>query len=199
MKNFLFHKTKHTLNYADSVYRKFREIRYGISSCKAELESDLAFMRKELTNWQSYDDAGALTTSNLQYQTWLPVEYDHNVYLNGGTGYYMTNENIGPQRLAVKYEVHGAVDTNVIQVNANGAVTRINLSPAITVNNNMSYVYTQTVPSLVWTVEHKMGFRPNVFTEDATGADIEGLVEYVDTNILKITFNTPVAGKAYLS
>ena len=111
----------------------------------------------------------------------------------------MTNENIGPQRLAVKYEVHGAVDTNVIQVNANGAVTRINLSPAITVNNNMSYVYTQTAPALVWTVEHKMGFRPNVFTEDAAGVDIQGVVEYIDTNILKITFNQPVAGKAYLS
>lgn len=199
MKNFLFHKAKHTLNYADSVYRKFREVRYGITSCKAELESDLVFMRKELTDWQSFDDAGALTTSNLQHQTWLPVEYDHNLYLHGGQGYYMTNENIGPQRLAINYQVSGAPDTSVIQVNANGAVTRINLSPAITINNNMSYVYTQTAPALVWTVDHRMGFKPSVFTEDASGIDIQGVIEYVDTNILKITFNQPVAGKAYLS
>jgi hypothetical protein len=111
----------------------------------------------------------------------------------------MTNENIGPQRLAINYQVSGAPDTSVIQVNANGAVTRINLSPAITVNNNMSYVYTQTAPALVWTVDHRMGFKPSVFTEDASGIDIQGVIEYVDTNILKITFNQPVAGKAYLS
>jgi hypothetical protein len=174
-------------------------IRYGITSCKAELESDLTFMRKELTDWQAFDDAGALTTSNLQHQTWLPVEYDHNLYLHGGQGYYMTNENIGPQRLAINYQVSGAPDTNVIQVNANGAVTRINLSPAITINNNMSYVYTQTAPALVWTVDHRMGFKPSVFTEDASGIDMQGVVEYIDTNVLKITFNQPVAGKAYLS
>ena len=44
-----------------------------------------------------------------------------------------------------------------------------------------------------------MGFKPSVFTEDASGIDIQGVIEYVDTNILKITFNQPVAAKAYLS
>jgi hypothetical protein len=48
-------------------------------------------------------------------------------------------------------------------------------------------------------VEHRMGFKPSVFTEDAAGVDIQGVVEYVDLNNLKITFNQPVAGKAYLS
>jgi hypothetical protein len=111
----------------------------------------------------------------------------------------MTNENIGPQRLAINYQVSGAPDTSVIQVNAHGAITRINLSPAITINNNMSYVYTQAAPALVWMVEHKMGFKPSVFTEDASGTDIQGVIEYVDLNNLRITFNQPVAGKAYLS
>jgi hypothetical protein len=35
--------------------------------------------------------------------------------------------------------------------------------------------------------------------EDASGVDIQGVVEYTDLNNLKITFNQPVAGKAYLS
>jgi FKBP-type peptidyl-prolyl cis-trans isomerase 2 len=44
-----------------------------------------------------------------------------------------------------------------------------------------------------------MGITPNVFAEDLNGNDIQGIIEIVDSNNLRINFNTPVAGKAYLS
>jgi FKBP-type peptidyl-prolyl cis-trans isomerase 2 len=44
-----------------------------------------------------------------------------------------------------------------------------------------------------------MGLKPNVTTEDLTGVDIQGVIEYVDNNNVRITFNQAVAGKAYLS
>lgn len=64
-----------------------------------------------------------------------------------------------------------------------------------------NYVYTQDCnnPQAVWTIIHNLGFVPNVFIEDCTGCDIEGVVTVIDNNSLVITFTQPVAGKAYLS
>jgi hypothetical protein len=199
MKNYLVHKVKHYTNFAETVFRQYRKTKYGIDTARPDIDFDLASIRKELVDWQAFDDGGALSTPNIQFQTWLPVEYDHNVYLRGGEGYHIGSEQIGPQRVAVNYSIAGANNANIIDVNAGGCITRINLNPAITINNNMSYVFTQATTSTLWIVEHKMGFKPNVFTEDAAGNDIEGVIEYVDNNILKISFNQAVAGKAYLS
>ena len=44
-----------------------------------------------------------------------------------------------------------------------------------------------------------MGLNPNVRIEDLAGTDIQGSIEYIDNNRLKIYFNQPVAGRAYLS
>jgi hypothetical protein len=199
MKNYLVHKVKHYTNFAETVFRQYRKTKYGIDTARPDIDFDLASIRKELVDWQAFDDGGALSTPNIQFQTWLPVEYDHNVYLRGGEGYHIGSEQIGPQRVAVNYSIAGANNANIIDVNAGGCITRINLNPAITINNNMSYVYTQETTSTLWIIEHKMGMKPNVFTEDLLGNDIQGVVEYVDNNILKISFNQAVAGKAYLS
>jgi FKBP-type peptidyl-prolyl cis-trans isomerase 2 len=44
-----------------------------------------------------------------------------------------------------------------------------------------------------------MGMTPNVHVEDLNGVDIQGVVDIVDSNNIRINFNQPVAGKAYLS
>jgi hypothetical protein len=44
-----------------------------------------------------------------------------------------------------------------------------------------------------------MNLIPNVTSEDATGTDIVGIIDVIDNNRLKVYFNQPVAGKAYLS
>lgn len=71
-----------------------------------------------------------------------------------------------------------------------------------TVVNNIfgtSFTWEQTAQSTVWTIRHNLGYVPNVFTEDSTGVDIVGVVTVININTIKITFNTPVAGVAYLS
>jgi FKBP-type peptidyl-prolyl cis-trans isomerase 2 len=44
-----------------------------------------------------------------------------------------------------------------------------------------------------------MGLKPNIKTEDLQGNDIVGVVDYIDNNTVRLTFNQAVAGKAYLS
>jgi hypothetical protein len=71
-----------------------------------------------------------------------------------------------------------------------------------TVVNNIfgtSFTWNQSVESTVWTIRHNLGYVPNVFTEDSTGIDIVGVVTVISADTIKITFNTPVAGVAYLS
>lgn len=64
-----------------------------------------------------------------------------------------------------------------------------------------AFTYSQdcTNPQAVWTINHNLGFVPNVQIEDCTGCDIEGVITIINTNTLTITFTQPVAGKAYLS
>jgi len=76
MRTLLANKIKHYKNFADAVNRLYREIRYGVESCKPESDLDLAMMRKELVDWQANEDGAALTETSIQYQTWLAVNYD---------------------------------------------------------------------------------------------------------------------------
>jgi hypothetical protein len=71
-----------------------------------------------------------------------------------------------------------------------------------TVVNNVfgtSFTWVQSAESTIWTIRHNLGYVPNVFAEDTTGVDIVGVVTIVNLDTIKIKFNTPVAGKAYLS
>jgi hypothetical protein len=51
----------------------------------------------------------------------------------------------------------------------------------------------------MWDVIHGMNLIPNVRIEDLNGVDIQGVIDIIDNNRLKIYFNQPVAGRAYLS
>lgn len=68
-----------------------------------------------------------------------------------------------------------------------------------------AYRHIQAVPSAVWTITHNLGFNPGgVVAVDTSGDRHEGLVEYLDTDSLRISFfaaGAPAsfAGEAYLS
>ena len=51
----------------------------------------------------------------------------------------------------------------------------------------------------MWTINHNMGLKPNVKLEDLVGNDIQGAIDFIDNNTVRVTFNQAVAGKAYLS
>lgn len=198
MRTLLPNKERYYNSFADTVYRQYRQMRYGIATCAPAADAQLALVRKELVDWQSNEDAGALSEVNLTYKTWLPVEYDDVLYSQGGAGYIHSSQPTGPGNFGVNF-VYGNTNQNIIEVNSGGCITRINLNPSINISQNSAFQYTQSVAATMWDIQHNMGITPNVFTEDQTGTDIEGIIEVVDANRIKIHFNQAVAGKAFLS
>ena len=193
------------MQFADSLSRICKKMRYGIDSCRPDLNDDLIEIRKQLVDWQAIEDEGALCEANVNYTTWLPISYRNDTSVQydtssdlWGPGYYKSNSVTGPQQLGVGY-AYGDGTQNIIEVNSGGCITRINLNPAINFNNNSSFEFTQQTPATIWNILHGMGLKPNVKIEDLEGNDIVGVVDYLDNNNLRITFNQAVAGKAYLS
>lgn len=198
MRSLLPNQAKHNKVFADALYRRYRQIRYGIASCR-EGDLDLATMRKDIVDWQQYEDDGALNETSIQFQTWMGLTYDDVLYSNGGTGYINSNSAISPSVGLSYINAQDGSGQNIIQISAGGCITRINLNPSITINQNTSYVHTQATPATIWNIPHNLSMVPNVRTEDLLGQDIEGIVENVDENNMKIYFSQAVAGKAYLS
>jgi hypothetical protein len=207
MRTLLAKKSKYYKDYAEIVHKTVRQMRYGIESCKLSvIDAELAYMRKQLVDWQSNEDEDALCQTNMNYTTYVPVNYrnDNMVQFNTtqnawGPGYYNSGMPTGPQTAGVGM-AYGSASQNIIEVNSGGCITRINLNPAVTIAQNVgSFLFTQATASTLWVINHNMGKVPTVFTEDLNGTDISGLIEVVDNNNLKIYFNQPVAGKAYLS
>ena len=200
MRTLLANKTKHYKNFADAVNRLYREIRYGVESCKPESDLDLAMMRKELVDWQANEDGAALTETSIQYQTWLAVNYDDTLYPSGGTGYIHTSSQSGP--LGMNY-VNQTIQNgqNVIEINSGGCITKINLNPAITVNqgNGAQYSFQQSTAAATWTITHNLGYVPNVITVNDAGTEIIGVVTTLNTTTVVIEFSDAVSGYAYLS
>lgn len=198
MRTYLPNKVKYTKQFADIMYRQYRQMRYGIESCKPDQDNQLISMRKELVDWEANEDEGALSETKIQLKTWLGVKYDDVLYSKGGTGYFVSEDGRGPA-LGLNYMGTQQSGQNIIEINSGGCITRINLNPAITINQNSSFVFTQQTPVTTWDIVHGMGLNPNVRIEDLAGTDIQGSIEYLDNNRLKIYFNQPVAGRAYLS
>lgn len=198
MRTYLPNKVKYTKQFADIMYRQYRQMRYGIESCKPDQDNQLISMRKELVDWEANEDEGALSETKIQLKTWLGVKYDDVLYSKGGTGYFVSEDGKGPA-LGLNYMGTQQSGQNIIEINSGGCITRINLNPAITINQNSSFVFTQQTPVTTWDIVHGMGLNPNVRIEDLAGTDIQGSIEYLDNNRLKIYFNQPVAGRAYLS
>jgi hypothetical protein len=61
------------------------------------------------------------------------------------------------------------------------------------------YSHDQMVPAAVWTVAHNLGTEPNVTVVDSTGRQVEGFVEYLDPDTVRLTFSSGFAGKAFFS
>lgn len=62
--------------------------------------------------------------------------------------------------------------------------------------NGFSFV--QSTPIAIWTINHNLGRRPIVVSEDSANDVIIGNVHYIDNNILTITFSGAVSGRADL-
>jgi len=212
MRNLLPQKDKYLMNFANTVYDQFRKMRYGIESCKKGRELYIDEMRKDLVMYQSNDDGEALSEVSIQHMGWLPVYYpshdescEYQPPWQDMSKYQVQRCNGGPTSIGMSYVGQNS-STNLIEVNAGGCVTRININPAIAINNysgSPAFVFSQPCnnPQTVWNINHNLGFVPNVWSEDCSipAVNIEGTVHIVNLNTLTLTFSTPQAGKAYLS
>lgn len=97
-----------------------------------------------------------------------------------------------------------SVDTNSLVQSVNGKTGHvvidypdINASPV----NHVKYVHTQTEISNDWTVNHNLGFFPNVtiLDNDTPPRIIEADIRYLNTNSVRIIMNTAMSGVAYLT
>lgn len=61
------------------------------------------------------------------------------------------------------------------------------------------YVHTQNLPDTTWTINHNLGFWPNVYVLDTNGDECEGDVGNVSLNQVVINFSAPFAGVARLT
>ena len=204
MKDFYSNRERYYENFANAIYKEHKRLRYGIATCRPTPDLDLAMVRKELIEWQSKNDGDALCATNVTYTTWLPVGYtqkeieDLEKEAPTGPGYVHSYTTNGPTGIGLGYQ-YGDGTQNIIEVNTGGCLTRINLNPAITINNNASFQYSQGTPSSLWVINHNLNMTPNVWETDLSGNTIDGTVEVVNPNTIKIHFTTPVAGVAYLS
>jgi len=209
MRNLLPHKDKYLMNFANSMYDEFRKLKYGIASCRKTGDRVLNELRKDIAEYQSNDDGGALCEVSISYMGWLPVYYPsiddsceyRPPWCEVGK-YQIPRCARGPQGIGMSYAGNGG-SANLIEVNAGGCITRININPAITINNNTgtAFTYAQNCadPQLVWYITHDLGYTPNAWTEDCDGNDISGTLAVVDSNTITITFSSPQAGTAHLS
>jgi hypothetical protein len=81
-------------------------------------------------------------------------------------------------------------------------------SPSITVNEItvgginaplVAYHHTQGASSATWTINHNLGWYPNVTVQDSGGSIVEGEITYTSVNSLRLTFTGAFSGNAYLS
>ena len=69
----------------------------------------------------------------------------------------------------------------------------------ISSSSSIAYKHTQNVGANTWTINHNLGYNPNVNTADASNDGIEGTIKHTNINTLTVTFSSPTTGFAYLS
>ena len=66
-------------------------------------------------------------------------------------------------------------------------------------NSELGYEHIQEVAATTWTIEHGLGFTPNITVVDSAGTVVEGSYDYPDSNTVVLTFVGAFSGRAYLS
>ncbi len=89
-------------------------------------------------------------------------------------------------------DIAGEITT--LQVEVSGIQAELAAGP-----QGLSFVFTQTTATPVWTIVHNLGRFPSVIVVDAEGDQVEADVNYVDISTVRVTFSIPFAGSAYLN
>lgn len=84
----------------------------------------------------------------------------------------------------------------IVSTNVQDAIEEL-AQEIISGNGDAHYTHIQNSPSMTWLVEHNLGKRPAISIEDSAGTEVEGGVEVVDINTVRLTFSAAFSGKAH--
>ena len=62
-----------------------------------------------------------------------------------------------------------------------------------------SFEFTQSTPSATWTINHNLGYYPQVALFTTGGVEFEGMITHTSLNQTVINLTSPVAGTARLN
>lgn len=91
--------------------------------------------------------------------------------------------------------INGGENITISQV-GNVATLNVDLS---SIEDDMSYIHEQVVPSYTWTVNHGLGKYPSVSVVDSGGSNVIGDINHISDDELIISFGFPFGGKAFLN
>ena len=102
------------------------------------------------------------------------------------------------------------LDLQLEAVNANGSILEDEfygvavypgfVNPHIDPDDgDKTFVYTQPLPAVLWTIEHNMDKFPSVSVVNINNVAIYGDITYLNQNELQIEFSAGFSGKAYLN
>ena len=66
-------------------------------------------------------------------------------------------------------------------------------------SGDLNYIHNQLSVNTVWSINHLLDKFPSVTALDSAGTQVEGVVDYVDSNSLTLTFEFGISGTAYLN
>lgn len=69
----------------------------------------------------------------------------------------------------------------------------------VEVIEDKNFVFTQSTATRLWYIVHNLDKYPSVVVVDTGGNTVIGDVEYIDTNIITVSFNAAFSGYAYLN
>ncbi len=67
------------------------------------------------------------------------------------------------------------------------------------INLKSTFVFSQGVPSAIWTVVHDLNKFPSVTVVNSHNEEVIGDLKYDKTNQLTLTFSAPFSGQAYIN
>ena len=95
-------------------------------------------------------------------------------------------------------EIGVETDTSKLKV-GNGTTAWNDLAYTGVDVQNIAYTHTQNAISSLWTITHPLSFKPNVIITDYNSSILECDIEYVGSNVIKVTLSEAYIGYAYLS
>lgn len=132
-------------------------------------------------------------TWDMPYVEFEPIE-PFNDAIIGARHLSSTTANIVDTSINLANEKLVADARNYQQI-----LTNTNIMTNSSSTPDKAFVFEQDDPANTWIIEHNMDKHPSVSVVDNEGCLMMGDVQYVDTNIVTVTFSTEFAGKAYLN